>query len=230
MLAVIVPAHDEEDHIAACLESILVAGRSRRLNGERVLVIAVLDDCSDDTERIARSFGARVVSVAARNVGIARALGAQQALLEGARWLSFTDADSTVDPEWLSAQLAQGSDAVCGTIEVGDWSEYGEQVRRQHLETYTDADGHRHVHGANLGVTALAYQKAGGFSPLVSSEDVAFVEALHLHGCSISWSAAPRVVTSARRRYRAPGGFGETLARVDQHMRSKIARPEDRSD
>jgi len=220
MLGVVVPAHDEEEHIGACLESVRIASRCPRLNGEKVLIVVALDACTDQTLRIARSWGASVVSVDCRNVGIARAAGARHALDAGARWLAFTDADSIVGPEWLSAQLELRSDAVCGTIEVRDWGEYGERLRQHHVATYTDADGHRHIHGANLGVTARAYENVGGFRPLVSSEDVALVEALRDTGASIAWSAAPRVVTSARRRYRAPGGFGETLARVDRQLAS----------
>lgn len=136
----------------------------------------------------------------------------------GVRWLAFTDADSVVAPDWLSAQLMQRTDAVCGTIEVRDWGDHGEATRRRHQQTYHDADGHRHVHGANLGVSAAAYRQVGGFQPVNSSEDVALVNALHVNGASISWSAAPRVVTSARRQYRAPGGFGETLVRLELEL------------
>ena len=215
MLGVVVPAHNEEAHIGACLHSLRMASRCPRLNGEKVLIVVALDACTDQTERIARSWGATTVSVGARNVGIARACGARHALDAGARWLAFTDADSVVGPDWLSAQLAQRSDAVCGTIEVRDWGSYGESMRRHFAATYTDADGHRHIHGANLGVAARAYEGVGGFQPLENSEDVALVEALRVSGATIAWSAAPRVVTSARRRFRAPGGFGETLARLE---------------
>ena len=218
MLGVVVPAHDEEDVIGACLESLLIASRSPRLVGEPVIVVVALDACQDATEAIAHRWGAATVAVSARNVGIARACGARHALAAGARWLAFTDADSVVSPDWLSAQLDQGCDAVCGTVEVRDWGEYGERLRLHHLQHYTDADGHRHIHGANLGVTADAYRQVGGFQPIVSSEDVALVKALECSGASIAWSAAPRVVTSARRVYRAPGGFGETLARVDRQL------------
>ena len=223
MLAVIVPAHDEEEHIGDCLQAVRIAARCPRLNGERVLIVVVLDACTDQTRLIARSWGASVLSVDARNVGIARAHGARHGIDAGARWLAFTDADSVVGPEWLSAQLEQRSDAVCGTIEVRDWGDYGERLRQHHAATYIDADGHPHIHGANLGVTALAYQNVGGFQPLVSSEDVALVAALRDQGATIAWSAAPRVVTSARRRFRAPGGFGETLARVECQLASSPA-------
>jgi len=88
---------------------------------------------------------------------------------------------------------------------------------QEHYErTYTDADGHQHIHGANLGVSAAAYRRAGGFKSLTSSEDVALVEALRETGATIAWSARPRVETSARKTFRAPLGFGATLLRIDQ--------------
>lgn len=218
MLGVVVPAHNEEERIRACLQSIKLATRHPSLQGEPVLMVVCLDSCSDQTEHIAQSCGAELVTIAARNVGMARGHGARYALDAGARWLAFTDADSVVGPDWLCAQLEPGSDAVCGTIEVRDWEQYGERMRKQHAETYIDADGHRHIHGANLGVSAAAYKNVGGFQPLSSSEDVALVQALIFNGASIAWSAAPRVMTSARRHFRAPGGFGETLARVDREL------------
>ena len=218
MLGIVIPAHDEEACIGACLESVAQAARCPRLNGEPVFIVVVLDACSDGTEAIARRSNATTISVSARNVGIARSLGARRAIEAGARWLAFTDADSVVGPQWLSAQLELRSDAVCGTIEVANWGDYGDALRDHHARTYTDADGHRHIHGANLGVTAMAYENVGGFQPLCTSEDVALVEALRMNGASISWSAAPRVVTSARRHFRAPGGFGQTLERMHREL------------
>ena len=214
MIAAIVPACNEEDTIGACLRSLMAASHCPRLRGEATLLVVALDTCTDATEQIARSAGAAVVVVDCRNVGMARSAGAQMALQAGARWLSFTDADTLVAPNWFSAQLAQSTDAVCGTVAVPDWGHYGERMRRHFEATYTDADGHRHIHGANLGVSADAYRRAGGFRPLASSEDVALVQALQDSGASIAWTAAPRVLTSARRNFRAPGGFGATLQRV----------------
>lgn len=71
----------------------------------------------------------------------------------GARWLAFTDADSSVAPNWLAAQLALDSDAVCETVTVSDWGAYGEHMRTHYAAAYTDADGHRHIHVANLDVS-----------------------------------------------------------------------------
>lgn len=215
MIAVIVPAHNEEGQLAACLASLKRASLAASLHAEPVLIVVVLDSCTDASAAIARHFGALTLEVQARNVGAARAIGAQRAIDLGARWLATTDADTVVARNWLAAQLALQSDAVCGTVSVNDWGSYGDRMRRHFEATYTDADGHRHVHGANLGVSTAAYLAAGGFRCLQSSEDVALVEALRAQGSSIAWSAAPRVVTSARRSFRAPLGFGATLLRVE---------------
>lgn len=216
MIAAFVPAHNEEDHLAACPQSLRRATACPDLRGEPTVVVVVLDCCSDASEAIARRCGTHVVMIEARNVGAARALGAQRAIELGARWLAFTDADSVVDPGWLAAQLAQRSDAVCGTVAVTDWGSYGEPMRKHYDATYTDADGHHHIHGANLGVSTGAYLAAGGFRRLASSEDVALVEVLQAQGALIAWSASPRVVTSARRIFCAPLGFGATLLRVER--------------
>ena len=135
----------------------------------------------------------------------------------GARWLAFTDADTVVSPEWLWKQLELEADAVCGSIDINDWSMHGNQadnIRIHFARTYQDADGHRHIHGANLGVSTEAYLRAGGFRPLACSEDVALVEALQACGARIAWSAAPRVSTSARADARVRGGFGDTFLAV----------------
>ncbi len=216
MIGIIVPAHDEEERIEDCLQSLIKAAAHPDLGGEAAELIVVLDACSDRTGPLARSLGARTIDVRARNVGMARQAGAKSALASGARWLAFTDADSVVGCDWLASQLALKADAVCGTISVEDWGAYGERMHRHFELTYTDADGHAHIHGANLGVTAAAYATAGGFLGLETGEDVALVEALRKSGANIAWSRAPRVVTSVRSNYKAPGGFGATLEKIEK--------------
>ncbi|AET91597.1 glycosyl transferase family protein [Burkholderia sp. YI23] len=216
MLAIVIPAHNEAAQIGACVAAARRAADHHQLLGEAARVIVVLDSCTDETGAIARSLGADVTCVDARNVGMARAHGAERALALGARWLAFTDADTSVAEDWLVRQLDCCADAVCGVIGVHDWSPHIGAVREHFGQTYTDADGHRHIHGANLGVSATAYVRAGGFPPLESSEDVALVEALVASGARIAWSASPRVVTSARTDFRAKKGFGATLLEVSK--------------
>lgn len=211
MLAVIVPAKNEEARLPSCLESLFCAALDPALLGETVEVVVVLDGCTDGSARVVASTRATALQGSGSNVGAARALGAQHALNAGARWLAFTDADTRVSPNWLSAQLALRAQVVCGTIEVTDWSRHPLEVGARFRAEYCDRDGHRHIHGANLGVCSRAYQSVGGFQPLRSSEDVALVRALELAGAGIAWSAAPRVVTSCRLDGRAPQGFAAEI-------------------
>ena len=110
------------------------------------------------------------------------ALGAELALATGARWMAFTDADAQVAPDWISAQMALKSDAVCGTVKLRDWRSGDNNLRRHDAVNYTDADGHRPIHGANFGISARAYEGAGGFRALESRQDVALVAALQARG------------------------------------------------
>jgi hypothetical protein len=73
------------------------------------------------------------------------------------------------------------------------------------------SENHSFVHGANLGVRADAYRKAGGFSDRDSDEDVGLVGALTALGVhAVSTDLAP-VLTSGRLEGRAPDGFARYL-------------------
>lgn len=213
-IGVVIPAHNEERLIADCVASVARAARAPELAGAPVHIVVVCDACTDRTAEIVTSLGHTALTCDARNVGLARALGADAAMARGAQWLAFTDADTVVCAQWLASQLALRSDVVCGTVGVEDWDVYGDAMRLHFERTYRDEDGHRHIHGANLGICAAAYRRVGGFASLENSEDVAIVGALEASGARIAWSAAPRVVTSARTTFRATAGFGATLASV----------------
>lgn len=212
MIGVVVPAHNEEQLLGECLSAIGAAASQAELAGEEVCVLVVLDSCTDASAAIAAEHGVHTLALAAKNVGQARALGAQWLLDRGARWIACTDADSRVGTNWLVAQLALGTDAVCGTVRVEDWqASFPEDAQIRYLSAYEQRDGHRHIHGANLGFSAQAYRLAGGFLPLPCHEDVNLVRELERCGASIAWSCTPLVVTSARLASRAAGGFGDYL-------------------
>ena len=213
-IGVVVPAHDEAALIDACLRSIDRAAAYVRTFRIDVTVHVVCDACSDDTAARVVARGIQPIIANLRNVGAARAIGASAALAAGAEWLAFTDADTRVSPTWLIDQVALDADAVCGTIGVEDWGHYGTRMLEHFRASYQDSDDHRHIHGANFGISAAAYRAIGGFASLPSREDVAIVAALVAADFQIAWSAVPRVTTSARADYRAPEGFGATLERV----------------
>ncbi|MFI8570978.1 glycosyltransferase [Stenotrophomonas bentonitica] len=218
MIAVTLPAHNEEQLIAACLQSLKVAALHPALRDEQVVIVVALDRCSDATGWICERFGVEVITVDAGCVGVARAAASERALALGARWIGCTDADSVVPPDWLARQLQCGASAFCGVVAVGDWLDYPQAVREQFLQGEHAVDGHPHVHGANMGFSALAYRQCGGFAPLATGEDVALIQAMHGAGMHVARLASPRVMTSARRHARAPHGFSEFLRRLEQRV------------
>lgn len=209
-VVVVIPAHDEREGIRACVDSVLAAAAEVDVP---VTVRVVLDTCTDGTgEHVPDGVETRTVAV--RNVGAARAAGVDDADGGADVWLAHTDADTIVGAEWLRRQLAHadaGADAVAGTIHVRDWSHRPDGVRDLHDRAYTHADGHGHVHGANLGVRGSAYTAVGGFRSLPESEDVDLVARLDAAGATVVWAADCPVVTSSRVSRRTGGGFSGHL-------------------
>ena len=238
---VVIPAHDEQDLIAGCLDAL---DECIAATPVPVTVTVVLDDCGDATAEIARG-RARLVSITARSVGIARASGfaavsrssssstsptdsarhrspsaAGAPSPPGSRWYATTDADSRVPRTWLTDQLAlarSGADVVAGLVEVDDWSDWAPATRLRYLEGYHPGPGHRHIHGANIGISSDAYHRLGGFDSVPVDEDVYLVLRAQRAGLTVAWSTAAPVTTSARRIARAPGGFASHLAATEGH-------------
>jgi glycosyltransferase involved in cell wall biosynthesis len=221
VLGVVVPAHDEQDLLGACLDAL---ARAARWVADRALVrtVVVLDACRDRTADVARAHGVETVTIGDHCVGRARDAGAR-ALLDGggrrAGWLATTDADSRVPPDWLLGQLeswARPADARVGAVYVEDWSEHAAGARHWFADVYDVAgDPHPHIHGANLGVRAAAYRACGGFAGLTTGEDVALVAALDAAGFAVHRTRRSPVLTSGRRIARAQEGFARRLADLD---------------
>ena len=225
-VAVLIPACNEEELLPRCLDSILGA-RSRICAGRVGVtcdIVVAVDNSTDRTREIAESLPAECgafLCTDAGVVGYARGLAAEAALLRyaGPRercWLANTDADCIVPPHWLEQQLelAENYQAVAGTVDVDTFIEHSAQVEALFRATYKlQIDGsHGHVHGANLGVRADTYLRAGGWSGLETGEDHDLWKRLIETGCARVSTHALRVLTSGRRVGRAPNGFAEALA------------------
>jgi glycosyltransferase involved in cell wall biosynthesis len=230
-VAVIVPAADEQDRIAACLRAIEEA-RQRLLDSEvgieQADVIVVLDGCRDETPAIVACFAAvphvHAITSTARRVGSARALGALRAISSlgpaESLWLANTDADSTVPRDWLTRMVAvanMGAQLVLGTVLPG--VELPRALRAAWLADHHPGEGHPHVHGANLGIRADAYVTLGGWrSELACNEDVDLAHrAATTAGIQILRTATIPVVTSARMIGQAPDGFSSYLRHLRDH-------------
>ncbi len=69
----------------------------------------------------------------------------------------------------------------------------------------------RHIHGANLGISAAAYRTAGGFAALKLGEDAALVSSLLARKADVRFAGPAHVSTSARCESTIEGGFAAML-------------------
>lgn len=238
---VVVPARDEALRLPACLAALAAASAALRAEvpggpdapeggggaAPEVRVVVVLDRCRDASAAVVARWP-RVLAVTslAGTAGGARAVGVRAGLAELAAagtaphrvWVASTDADSEVPPAWLRHHVRTadaGAALLLGTV-VPRADDVPEQRREALLRAwaggYTEADGHPHVHGANLGVRADHYLAAGGFPALAAHEDVALARAVAAGGGPVVRSAEAPVTTSARLLGRAPEGFAQHLA------------------
>jgi glycosyltransferase involved in cell wall biosynthesis len=231
---VVIPAHDEEATIAACLRAL-----ARQTVGPHDFeTILVLDACEDATQARAGlaatelGLAVRMITGPGRGAGAARRLGmdvAAERLLAAGRpdgLIASTDADSQPAPDWLERQLHHlraGARAVAGLVELDPdgGTDLPAGVRRRRERDAVDrlhrvreldpAAEHHHFAGASIGITAAAYRHVGGLEPLHALEDAAFATRLRERGVPILRTRDVRVRTSARSRGRASRGLAVDL-------------------
>ena len=210
--------------LPGCLRSVQAA--RFRLPQHVTSDVVVVSDCSSDrTNELAEAILGNSGAVVCADVGVvgsARALAASVALQRYTGdpeqcWFANTDADCEVPPYWLLDQLriaGRGVHAVAGVVDVNDFSDHLPHVQQRFRDTYIIAsDGtHPHVHGANMGVRADAYLRAGGWAGLATAEDHDLWGRLLASGHDRLSDATLQVMTSGRRMGRAPQGFADALA------------------
>jgi glycosyltransferase involved in cell wall biosynthesis len=231
-VVVVVPAHNERQHLPRSLRALATAALCVPLP---VLTVVVLDATDDGSDRLVGQFGPDVhfVTVDAGNVGAARAAGFEYARsecrdIDPARvWYATTDADTVVPADWLLHMTGSHADMVLGVVRVANWKNYPAGVVRRYLRAYhSKGRTHNHIHGANMGFRGDAYWAVNGFRALPSGEDVELVDRFEAADFTIHRDATLSVVTSGRRDGRAPGGFAQHLRDLSGSvMKRKAGEP-----
>jgi len=168
--SIVIPARNEERWLGACLESIRVAAAPFPGLVETVVVI---NRCTDQTETVARSLGARTVEMGGKNLSKIRNAGAQVATGD---ILVTIDADSVMAPNTLSEidrLLASGH-----YIGGGTWARL-ERMSLGIAMTYIPLLTLLVVwHGISAGlfwIRRADFESIGGFNEtIVSAEDMDF--------------------------------------------------------
>lgn len=104
-ISIAIPAHNEERYIGRCIESVLLSAQRAQVNAE---VVVALNRCTDGTQAIAESLGARCVVEERKCIAAVR-----NAAVRGgtAHALATIDADSWMQPHTMAALIRHVNDA-----------------------------------------------------------------------------------------------------------------------
>jgi glycosyltransferase involved in cell wall biosynthesis len=177
-LSFVVPAHNEQQLLGGTLASLHMSARAVRVPYE---IVVVDDSSTDDTARIGREHGVRVIRVEHRHIARTRNAGAAAAT--GSR-LIFVDADTRVPVETLRATLRAWEDGVV----AGGASLYLDGrlplVARWTLPTFRMLMRRaRLAAGCYVFCTREAFEAVGGFPPDVyAGEELYFSRAMRKLG------------------------------------------------
>ena len=240
--AIVVPARNEEDLIAPCLDAL---GHQQEVSPSDYLIVLVANNCADETvnRAIAWASGraqaiciAEVTFASDGNVGRARRVGCDLAaeLSPATGTLLTTDADCQVDPDWVVQSLwhLERVPAVCGLVvpdpvalanfpAVVHEAGHLEYLYRQlvlefqslmHPDPLNPWPFHGRAAGASMGFRRQAYDAVNGFQPLSRNEDVDIIRRLKLEGFAVKFADSVRVTASCRFDGRAPGGMADALS------------------
>jgi len=177
ILAVAIPAHNEEKYIGRCIESIV---SSARLAAQPVEVVVALNRCTDRTQTIAESLGARCVTddtkciAAVRNAAVRATSASAVATLDADSWMSAHTVSAIIklvyDPHYIGG----------GTIM------WPERVSIGIIFSLLAVAPHVIKRGVSAGMFWFmreSFEAVGGFDEsLVSVEDVDFGLRLKAYG------------------------------------------------
>jgi glycosyltransferase involved in cell wall biosynthesis len=187
LFSIIIPAYNEEQNLARCLQSIADLDFPK----ERYEVIILDNGSTDRTPYIARSMQAKILVDAELNVAGLRNLGVRHS---GGDVLAFVDADCTVDKSWLSSAARYAADqkvAVWGAPAVppvnATWVQRTWFLVRKKEAPVQKVEW---LETMNLFVRKDQFLAVGGFNEALDTcEDVDFCYRIRQYGEIISDSA-----------------------------------------
>jgi glycosyltransferase involved in cell wall biosynthesis len=193
-ISVIIPAYNEEKHIALCISSLL--------NQNSAEIIIVNDGSTDKTEKTAKLFSryVKIINLKKRS-GVANARNVGVKVAKG-DIVAFIDADSIAGPHWISSikKDMKKNVALVGPLKP---------LFEENIRDYTLPDAASNivrlsvkvkpfVWGSNMACKRKFFEKVGGFRKVGSLEDFDLGYRLFKLG-RIGFSKKMLVYTSLRR-------------------------------
>lgn len=155
----VIPTLNEEENLGNCL-----AALQKQTIGD-FEVIVVDGGSTDGTTRIAREFGAKLITVRQRGIAPARQAGFEAAKSE---IIANTDADVIMPPDWLERLLSPFADprvaATCGPFRYrGRWDLWSGNHLSNAIRPLLFRFGLTPLPGPNFAVRREAFLRVGGF-------------------------------------------------------------------
>ena len=196
-ISVIVPAYNEEKYIGACLAAI----ERQKFSGTYEIIVGD-GNSTDNTQKISRDYGARVVEEGFGTPSGGRYIAAKKAR---GRIFAFTSSDVQPCQDWLQNIYEAFEDRkvvwAVGSVRPLEGrfvEELGAIVLNIFAATF-NRFGLAYVNGDNIAARADAYHKCGGFNPeLVTSEDTDLGMRL-MHQGKFAYKGKAVVLISMRR-------------------------------
>jgi cellulose synthase/poly-beta-1,6-N-acetylglucosamine synthase-like glycosyltransferase len=208
-ISVIIPARNEEENIAACLDSVCAQSYPKHL----FEVLVVDDHSSDNTAKIIRSYTDKNVKLISLKDFVsdielnsykkkAIEIAIQQSTGE---LIVTTDADCVVSGEWLQniaafyeqfqsafivmpVRIRLAANSIKQNSPCGEFLRIFQTLDFMTLQGITGASVHKKVHsmcnGANLSYTKKAFEEAGGFAgidSIASGDDMLLMHKIYKH-------------------------------------------------
>lgn len=173
-ISVVVPAYNEEEHLASCLESLDVQNYPKN----KYEIICEISGSSDKTEEIAKGFGAKITNTKVKEgVSASRQNGAKAAQGE---IIAQTDADTTVPKNWLETINRYFQDnnvvGVTGSVSFANTNWFYAGLAKIFFPIYLRLMflfGKTIFTGMNFAIKKETFNQIGGFNTkLLSAEDV----------------------------------------------------------
>ena len=107
--SIIIPAYNAAEHIHKALDSV----KAQSFTDYELIVVC--DSCADNTEEIAKSYGAKTYPVDYHNDGLTRNEGIDRASGE---WVLFMDDDDWLLHEYVLEQLDEKLRSLCENVDI----------------------------------------------------------------------------------------------------------------
>lgn len=163
-LSVVVAAYNEEAYIGRAVDSLLAQDFALPYE-----IIVVDNNSSDDTAKVAKSHGAKVIFEPKQGVCYARQTGTEAAKGE---IVVSTDADTQFEPNWLS-RIYQAFEAnpqavvvagPCRFVNAPRWIFVYGFLMRMTIKIYQKTGYLWYAFAANLAFRKVAWQQIGGYN------------------------------------------------------------------